>query len=154
MEVMLGKLAPYFLIGLLDAAFCLVFGVFWFDVPFRGDVATLFLATSLFLVVVLGIGYLVSVKIKSQVGAAQMGLLLTLLPTTLLSGYAFPIDQMPPLVQGVTYLVFARYYVTALKALFLKGSGIVDLAPELLAMVAYAAVVAFLAARAFRKNLD
>ena len=154
MEVMLGKLAPYFLIGLLDAAFCLVFGVFWFDVPFRGDVATLFLATSLFLVVVLGIGYLISVKIKSQVGAAQMGLLLTLLPTTLLSGYAFPIDQMPPLVQGVTYLVFARYYVTALKALFLKGSGIVDLAPELLAMVAYAAVVAFLAARAFRKNLD
>ena len=154
MEVMLGKLAPYFLIGQLDAAFCLVFGVFWFGVPFRGSIATLFLATSLFLVVVLGIGYFISVKIKSQVGAAQIGLLLTLLPTTLLSGYAFPIDQMPPPVQAVTYLVFARYYVTALKALFLKGSGIVELAPQLLAMAVYAAAIAFLAARAFRKNLD
>ncbi len=153
-EVMLGKLAPYFLIGLLDAAFCLVFSVFWFGVPFRGAIVTLFIATSLFLIVVLGIGYLISVKIKSQVGAAQIGLLVTLLPTALLSGYTFPIDQMPPPVQAVTYLVFARYYVTALKALFLKGSGIFDLAPQLLAMVAYAAVVAFLAARAFRKNLD
>ncbi len=154
MEVMLGKLTPYFLIGLLDAAFCLIFAVFWFGVPFRGAVLTLFIATSLFLVVVLGIGYLISVKIKSQVGAAQIGLLVTLLPTALLSGYTFPIDQMPPPVQAVTYLVFARYYVTALKALFLKGSGIFDLAPQLLAMAAYAAVVAFLAARAFRKNLD
>lgn len=154
MEVMLGKLAPYFLIGLLDAAFCLVFGVFWFGVPFRGAVLTLFIATSLFLVVVLGIGYLISVKIKSQVGAAQIGLLVTLLPTALLSGYTFPIDQMPQPVQAITYLVFARYYVTALKALFLKGSGIFDLAPQLLAMAVYAAVVAFLAARAFRKNLD
>ena len=154
MEVMLGKLAPYFVIGLLDAAFCLIFGVFWFGVPFRGAVSTFFVATALFLVVVLGIGYLISVKIKSQVGAAQIGLLVTLLPTALLSGYAFPIDQMPPPVQAVTYLVFARYYVTALKALFLKGSGIFDLAPQLLAMVVYAAVVAFLAARAFRKNLD
>ncbi|MGA2087856.1 MAG: ABC transporter permease [Stellaceae bacterium] len=154
MEVMFGKLAPYFLIGLLDAAFCLVFGVFWFDVPFRGTVSTLFVATSLFLVVILGIGYLISVKIKSQVGAAQIGLLVTLLPTALLSGYTFPIDQMPPPVQAITYLVFARYYVTALKALFLKGSGILDLAPQLLAMAAYAAVIAFLASRAFRKNLD
>jgi ABC-2 type transport system permease protein len=152
--VMFGKLAPYFLIGLLDAAFCLVFGVFWFGVPFRGAVLTLFIATSLFLVVVLGIGYLISVKIKSQVGAAQIGLLVTLLPTALLSGYTFPIDQMPPPVQAITYLVFARYYVTALKALFLKGSGILDLAPQLLAMAAYAAVIAFLASRAFRKNLD
>lgn len=154
MEVMLGKLAPYFLIGLLDAAFCLVFSVLWFGVPFRGAIVTLFIATSLFLVVVLGIGYLISVKIKSQVGAAQIGLLVTLLPTALLSGYTFPIDQMPQPVQAVTYLVFARYYVTALKALFLKGSGIFDLAPQLLAMVVYAAVIAFLAARAFRKNLD
>lgn len=154
MEVMLGKLAPYFAIGMLDAAFCLAFGVFWFGVPFRGAAMTLFLATALFLVVVLGIGYLISVNIKSQVGAAQIGLLVTLLPTTLLSGFAFPIDQMPAPIQGVTYLVFARYYITALKALFLKGSGLVDLAAPLAAMAIYAAVIAYLAARAFRKTLD
>ncbi|HXQ39981.1 MAG TPA: ABC transporter permease [Candidatus Udaeobacter sp.] len=154
MELMLGKLAPYFAIGLLDAVFCLGFAVFWFQVPFRGTLLTLFFGTSLFLVVVLGIGYLISTMIRSQVGAAQIGLLVTLLPTTLLSGYAFPIDQMPLAVQAVTYLVFARYYVTILKAVFLKGSGILDLWAPSLAMVAYAAIVAFLAARAFRKRLD
>jgi len=154
MELMLGKLAPYFAIGLLDAVFCLGFAVFWFQVPFLGTLLTLFFGTSLFLVVVLGIGYLISTMIRSQVGAAQIGLLVTLLPTTLLSGYAFPIDQMPLAVQAVTYLVFARYYVTILKAVFLKGSGILDLWAPSLAMVAYAAIVAFLAARAFRKRLD
>lgn len=154
MEVMLGKLFPYFVIGLLDAVFCLVFAVFWFQVPFRGTLATLFFTTSLFLVVVLGIGYLISTAIRSQVGAAQIGLLVTLLPTSLLSGYTFPIDQMPPAVQVVTYLVFARYYVTILKAVFLKGSGVADLWAPILAMIVYAAAVAFVAARAFRKTLD
>ena len=154
MELMLGKLLPYFAIGLLDAVFCLAFAVFWFDVPFRGTLATLFFTTSLFLIVVLGIGYLISTAIRRQVGAAQIGLLVTLLPTTLLSGFAFPIDQMPPAVQAVTFVVFARYYVTILKAVFLKGSGILDLTAPILAMIAYAGIVAFLAARAFRKRLD
>ena len=154
MELMLGKLLPYFAIGLLDAVFCLAFAVFWFDVPFRGTLATLFFTTSLFLIVVLGIGYLISTAIRRQVGAAQIGLLVTLLPTTLLSGFAFPIDQMPPAVQAVTFVVFARYYVTILKAVFLKGSGILDLTAPILAMIVYAGVVAFLAARAFRKRLD
>lgn len=154
MELMLGKLLPYFAIGLLDAVFCLAFAVFWFEVPFRGTLVTLFFTTSLFLVVVLGIGYLISTAIRSQVGAAQIGLLVTLLPTTLLSGFAFPIDQMPPAVQAVTYLVFARYYVTILKAIFLKGSGFLDLMAPILAMIIYAGVIAFLAARAFRKRLD
>jgi ABC-2 type transport system permease protein len=154
MELMLGKLVPYFAIGLLDAVFCLAFAVFWFAVPFRGTLVTLFFTTSLFLVVVLGIGYLISTAIRSQVGAAQIGLLVTLLPTTLLSGYAFPIDQMPLPVQAVTYLVFARYYVTILKSVFLKGSGFLDLAAPIVAMIVYAAIVTFLAARAFRKQLD
>ncbi len=154
MELMLGKLLPYFAIGLLDAVFCLAFAVFWFDVPFRGTLMTLFFTTSLFLTVVLGIGYLISTGIRRQVGAAQIGLLVTLLPTTLLSGFAFPIDQMPPAVQAVTYIVFARYYVTILKAVFLKGSGILDLTAPILAMIIYAGIIAFLAARAFRKRLD
>lgn len=152
-ELMIGKLTPYFVIGMLDAAFCLVFSVFWFDVPFRGSLTTLFATTALFLIVVLGIGYLISCAIRSQVGAAQMGLLVTLLPTSLLSGYTFPIDQMPPVVQGVTYLVFARYYVTILKSVFLKGSTLQELAGPVLALVVYAAVIFILAARAFRKRL-
>jgi len=154
MELMIGKLVPYFAIGLLDAAFCLVFAIAWFDVPFRGSYVTLFLTTSLFLVVILGIGYLISVAIRSQVGASQIALLLTMLPTTLLSGFAFPIDQMPAVIRAITYLVYGRYYVTILKSVFLKGSGLTDLLLPVAALSVYAAAIAFLAARAFRKTLD
>jgi len=154
LELMLGKLLPYFLIGMVDAAICLALAVFWFDVPFRGTLATLFFTTSLFLVVVLCIGYYVSVTIRSQVGASQIALLLTMLPTVLLSGFAFPIDQMPGLVQAVTYLVSGRYYVTILKSVFLKGDGAIQLAVPILCLALYAAVLVVLAARSFRKTLD
>ena len=154
MEIMLGKLHPYFVIGLLDAVFCLLFALFWFEVPFRGSFITLFITTSLFLVVVLGIGYMISVAIRSQLGASQVALLMTMLPTALLSGYAFPIDQMPAPIQAVTYLVYARYYVTILKSIFLKGSGIADLAVPIGLLALYALVIAFFAVRAFRKTLD
>ena len=89
-EVMLGKLLPYLVLGWLDAAFCLALATLWFEVPYRGTICTLFVTTTLFLVVVLGIGYLMSVLIRSQIGASQIALLLTMLPTTLLSGYMFP----------------------------------------------------------------
>jgi ABC-2 type transport system permease protein len=154
LEVMLGKLIPYFAIGLADAAFCLLVTVFWFHVPFRGSVATLVFTTSLFTLVVLGIGYLVSVHIHSQLGASQVALLLTMLPTTMLSGYTFAIDQMPAPIQAASFLVYARYYVTILRALFLKGSPITDLAVPILALVAYASLIIWLSARAFRKYLE
>ena len=154
MEVMLGKLLPYFGIGLLDAGLCIALALFWFQVPFRGTFFTLFATTALFLVVVLGIGYLISVSIRSQLGASQIALLLTMLPTTLLSGYTFPIDQMPKPIQAITYLVHARYYVTILKGVFLKGLGVTQLATPILALTLYAMVIAFFAARAFRKTLE
>lgn len=154
LEVMTGKLLPYFAIGAFDAAFCLCASAFWFDVPFRGSLATLVLTTFLFTVVVMGIGYLVSVRIRSQLGASQVALMLTMLPTSLLSGYTFPIDQMPAPIQAVTLLVHARYYVTILRAVFLKGSTVADLAVPILALVLYAAAIIWIAARAFRKRLD
>ncbi len=154
LELMLGKLLPYFAIGMIDAAICLALAVFWFDVPFRGTLATLLFTTSLFLIVVLCIGYYVSVSIRSQVGASQVALLLTMLPTILLSGFAFPIDQMPVFVQGITYLVSGRYYVTILKSVFLKGAGAVELAVPILCLALYAVALVVLAARSFRKTLD
>jgi ABC-2 type transport system permease protein len=153
MELMLGKLLPYFLIGLVDAAICLGFAVLWFGVPFRGSLAVLLLATSLFLVVVLSMGYFVSTSIRSQIGASQIALLLTVMPISLLSGYAFPIDQMPAPIRFLTYIIYARYFVTILKSVFLKGSGVAALAFPLMALVVYAACLAWLAARAFRKQL-
>jgi ABC-2 type transport system permease protein len=154
MELMAGKILPYFFIGLIDAALCLLIAVFWFEAPFRGAVSTLFLTTSLFLVVVLGLGYFISASIRSQVGASQIALVATLLPTTLLSGFAFPIEQMPAPIQWLTYLVPARYYFAILKSVFLKGSALGDLLAPIALLALYAAIIGLLAARAFRKTLD
>ncbi|SCC93753.1 ABC-2 type transporter [Thiomonas sp. X19] len=154
LEVMLGKLIPYFVVGMVDAAVCLGLAVFWFGVPFRGSLLTLFAATALFSLVILGIGYLISVRVRSQLGASQIALLVTLLPTTLLSGYTFPIDQMPTPIQALTLIVYPRYYVTILRGIFLKGSGIIDLWQPLLGLVIFAVVIVWLAARAFHKRLD
>ncbi len=153
-EVMIGKLAPYLVLGWLDAAFCLAIAALWFGVPLRGTLFALFVTTSLFLLVVLSIGYLMSVLIRSQVGASQIALLATMLPTMLLSGYIFPIDQMPAVIRDITYLIYARYYVTIVKDLFLKGSSIAELSTPILFLVVYATAVMLLAARAFRKRLD
>ena len=154
LELMFGKLAPYFLIGMIDAAFCLAATAFWFHVPFRGSLVALLVTTALFALVVLGIGYLLSVRIHNQVGASQVALLVTLLPTTMLSGYTFPLDQMPVAVQAVSLFVFARYYVTILRAVFLKGSPLALLAVPVLALALTAGIIIWLAARAFRKRLD
>ena len=153
MELMVGKILPYFFIGLIDAAFCLIIAVFWFETPFRGAVMTLFLTTSLYLIVVLGLGYFISASIKSQIGASQIALVVTMLPTTLLSGFAFPIEQMPAPVQAITYLVPARYYFSILKAIFLKGSGLGDLIAPIALLALYATIIGLLAARAFKKTL-
>ncbi len=154
LELMLGKLLPYFVVGMIDACICLALAVFWFQVPFRGTLPAMAFTTGLFLTVVLCIGYYVSVSIRSQVGASQVALILTMLPTTLLSGFSFPIDQMPPAVQTVTYLVSGRYYVTILKGLFLKGAPWTELLLPILCLTLYALVMILLAARAFRKTLD
>ncbi|HYB90160.1 MAG TPA: ABC transporter permease [Candidatus Binataceae bacterium] len=154
LEIMAGKLGPYLLIGLADAAFSAVFAVGWFGVPFRGGRVAFFFVTTLFLIVVLGIGYIISVTTRSQLGASQYALLVTLLPTTMLSGFAFPIDQMPATIRAITYVVYSRYYVSALKRIFLGGAGIPDLAPQIIAMTVYAVVIGYFATRAFRKQLQ
>ncbi|AIO70471.1 ABC transporter permease [Burkholderia oklahomensis] len=153
-ELMLGKVIPYFAIGFVDAAFCLLTTVYWFGVPFRGSLLTLIATTALFTLVVLGIGYLMSVRIRSQLGASQVALLLTMLPTTMLSGYAFAIEQMPVPIQAVTLVVYARYYVTILRSVFLKGGPFSNVAAPFAALALYALVIGWLSVRAFRKHLD
>ncbi|MCB5944020.1 ABC transporter permease [Acidocella sp. KAb 2-4] len=154
LELMFGKMTPYFAIGLLDAAFCLAVAAFWFEVPFRGSLFALIVTTALFALVVMGLGYLLSVRIHSQLGASQIALMLTMLPTTMLSGYTFPLDQMPRAVQAVSLIVPARYYVAILRAVFLKGSSLWEMAVPIAALVIYAGLIIRAAARAFRKSLD
>jgi ABC-2 type transport system permease protein len=153
LEVMLGKLVPYFAIGMLDTALCTALGILIFDVPFRGQLTTLFGSSALFLVVVLGLGYLISVIAKSQLAASQIALIVTFLPAFLLSGFLFAIEQMPVALQWFTRIIPARYYVAILKSVFLKGTTIETLYAEMLALAVFALIVVTLARRAFRKQL-
>jgi ABC-2 type transport system permease protein len=153
LELMLGKLAPYFVIGLLDTCLCVGFGILWFGVPFRGSWSIFFIASTLFLIVVLSLGYFFSVVAKSQLAASQIALLATFLPAFLLSGFLFPIDQMPVAIQIVTYIMPARYYMDIIRNVFLKGSPIALLLKELLALAFLSSLLVFMATRIFKKKL-
>ena len=153
LEIMLGKLAPYFVIGMLNTGMCAAIGIWWFEVPFRGSVAALFASSALFMMVVLGLGYVISVVGKSQLAASQMALVVTFLPAFLLSGFLVSIDQMPAAIRALTHVIPARYYVTILKDVFLKGSGLGLLEGDLLALALFAVALTLVATRAFKKKL-
>jgi ABC-2 type transport system permease protein len=154
LEIQIGKLAPYFLIGMADTAGCSAVAVWWFGIPFRGSWTALLACSVLFLGVVLSLGYLISVIAKSQLGACQMAMLATFLPTFLLSGFLFPIDQMPVVVQWITLVLPARYYVSILRNIFLKGVEVRLMAGQLMALAIIAMALITLATRAFHKRLE
>jgi drug efflux transport system permease protein len=153
LEIQIGKLAPYFILGIADTALCAAVALWWFGVPFRGRWTVLFGSSSLFLIVVLSLGYYISVTAKSQLGACQLAILATFLPTFLLSGFIFPIDQMPLIVQWLTRILPARYYVEILRSVFLKGTEFRLLAGQTLSLAAIAAVLIVFSTRAFQKRL-
>jgi ABC-2 type transport system permease protein len=140
-----GKTLPYFLISLASAALIILASMVLFGLPMRGNWLTLLLAVSLFLVGALGTGLLISTVAESQQVAFQMALLISLLPTIMLSGFIFPISGMPAFLQAVTYVVPARYFLVALRGIVLKGSAVSHLGVPLLALAAYAAAMLALA---------
>ncbi len=154
MEIMLGKLTPYFVLGMFDVLVCVLLAIYWFHVPFRGSFVTLLISSALFLVVVLSLGFFISVVAKTQFAACQIALLATFLPAFLLSGFLFSVDQMPPFLQLVTRIIPARYYVSALKKIFLKGTPMAMLSAELVPLAVFAFVLALLATRTFHKRLE
>jgi ABC-2 type transport system permease protein len=154
MEIMLGKLAPYFVIGMFDVAVCAFLAIAWFHVPFRGSFATLTLSSALFMIVVLALGFLISVLAKNQFAASQIALLITFLPAFLLSGFLFSIEQMPPVLQLITRVLPARYYVSVLKKIFLKGTPTAMLSADLVPLAVFAVILTFVATRSFHKRLE
>jgi ABC-2 type transport system permease protein len=154
LEIQIGKLAPYFLIGIADTAICAAVSLWWFAVPFRGRWSVLFGSSALFMVVVLSLGYYISVTAKSQLGACQLALLATFLPTFLLSGFVFPIDQMPIVVQWITTILPGRYYVEILRSVFLKGTDFKILSGHIFALGIIACVFVFFSTQAFQKRLE
>ncbi|MGO9865320.1 MAG: ABC transporter permease [Terriglobales bacterium] len=152
-EIMLGKLAPYFVIGMFDVIVCALIAIYWFQVPFRGSVLTLLLSSAMFMVVVLSLGFFISVTAKNQFAASQIAMLITFLPAFLLSGFLFAIEQMPIALQWITRILPARYYVSALKKIFLKGTPTALLYADLVPLAVFALVLAVLATRTFHKRL-
>ena len=152
-EIMLGKLAPYFVIGMFDVIVCAAIAIYWFQVPFRGSFQTLLLSSAMFMVVVLSLGFLVSVVARSQLAASQIALIITFLPAFLLSGFLFPIEQMPVVMQWITRILPARYYVSVLKNIFLKGTPAALLYADLVPLAVFALVLALLATASFHKRL-
>jgi len=153
-ELILGKLAPYFAVGVLDLILSVLAGRYLFDVPMRGSVVLLSVMSLIYLVGALCMGILISTLTKSQLLASQMAFTTTFLPAFLLSGFMFDIENMPRILRIVTYAVPARYFIAILRGLYLKGMGLRELWPECLLLTAFGALMMTLAMRSFRKRLE
>jgi ABC-2 type transport system permease protein len=153
-EIMFGKLIPYFVLGMADTIISALIAIYWFKVPFRGSFITLLTSSALFLVVVLSMGFFISVLAKGQFAASQIALLVTFLPAFLLSGFLFAIEQMPAVLQWITRIIPARYYVSILKKIFLKGTPTEMLSADLVPLALFALLLAILATRSFHKRLS
>lgn len=148
-----GKLLPYVAIGLFDVAGATLAGVLVFGVPFNGSVVLLAVMTLLFLLGALGLGIFISAAVRSQVLAMQVAIVATYLPALLLSGFLFDIAGMPRVLQAVSYVIPARYYIAVTRGVFLKGVGLETLWIQGVFMVGFAAAGLGLATLAFRKRL-
>jgi len=152
-EMVLGKMLAYFLVGLTDAAVTVIVGLLIFQVPFRGSYLMLGLSTCLFLFGALFWGIFVSAVSPTQLQAYQIGILTSFLPAFLLSGFVYAIETMPAIIQVITHVVPARYFVTILKGVFLKGVGISVLWPDMCFLALYATIVFLLAVRKLNQKM-
>lgn len=152
-EVILGKLAPYFLIGMLDVLIAVVMAVFLFHVPLRGSVPLLFAMAALFIIGTLAQGILISTLARQQLLASQFAMISTFLPAFLLSGFIFAISNMPVPVQIITHIVPARYFVSLVKGIYLRGVGLETLWRDAVFLFCFATIVLGLAITRFQKKL-
>jgi len=153
-ELILGKLIPYFLIGFADTILTILMSTLLFNVPLRGSIMLLLGLSGIFLFGGLSFGILMSIAGKTQLAASQAALLTSFLPAFLLSGFIFSISNIPKPLQLVTYLIPARYFVTILKGIFLKGSTLKVLWLESLLLTLFAVIVFIAANRKFRKRIE
>ena len=151
-ELILGKLLPYGIIGFLDVLLVLAVAIYWFDVPMRGSVALLLAASVVYLVCTLGLGLFVSTISSTQQQAMMTATFFFLMPMIYLSGFIFPIENMPTVIQWVTYAIPLRYFLVIVRGIFLKGVGWDVLWPQFAALAAWGALVITLAAARTRKR--
>ncbi len=145
LELVLGKMSAYFALGVVDTLLAVVLGVAVFGVPLRGNLVLLAISCFVFLAGALCWGIFLSAMVRSQLLAYQLGMISSFLPAFLLSGFVFAIENMPLPVQISTYVIPARYFVTILKGIFLKGVGVPVIGTEILLLTVFAVVVAMAA---------
>ncbi len=153
-EILVGKLLPYFVLGMGGMALSVAMALWLFAVPLHGHFLTLALASALFLLVALGMGLLISSVGKSQFVSGQIAIIVTFLPAFILSGFVFDIRSMPTAIQIITHVVAARYFVAILQSVFLAGDVWPILWPNLLALLLMAAIFLGLTLRRSQKRLD
>ena len=151
-ELILGKLVPYFAIGMFDVLLAVLIGEFLFQVPLRGNGALVFCMAALFLPGALTMGMLAGIITRSQLVASQLAMVLTFLPSFLLSGFMYSIANMPPFLQGLTYVVPARFFVAILKRIYLKGAGLEMFIIEAAGLVVFAVVLIVVANIKLKKS--
>ena len=152
LEIVLGKLLPYMVLSFIAVLLVIAVGGWVFDVPFRGPLWALGVFSVLFLVATLGQGLLISIATRNQMVATQLATLMSVLPSLLLSGFMFPIENMPLVLQGLSFLVPARYYIEALRGVLLRGTGLAELWPQALGLIVYAVAMIVLSTRLFRRT--
>jgi ABC-2 type transport system permease protein len=152
-ELVVGKILPYAILAFIDTFEILVIGHWWFKVPIRGDLGLIFALSGLFVLSSLGIGLFASTIANTQ-QEAFITVMVTMLPTIFLSGFFFPIEAMPKLLQYVSAIVPLRYYLVIIRALMLKGVGIQALTEQIMALTIFAIAIMGAAAFRFRKRLD
>jgi ABC-2 type transport system permease protein len=153
-ELMLGKVAPWVALGLIDVVVITLVGVLVFGVPLRGSVLTLALAAFLFVLCCLSLGLIISARAPSLETANFLGLMVAFLPGFMLSGFAFPLNSIPTVLQWVSYLFPARYMTVITRAIFLKGADLSVLGPEVTALAVYAIVGITVASLLWSRRAD
>ena len=153
-ELIAGKLLPYALVGMLDVVLVLVAAIYWFEVPMRGSIPLLFGMTAVYLMTTLGLGLFVSTVSNTQQQAMMTTVFFFLTPMIYLSGFIFPIENMPGWIQPWTYLIPLRYFLVILRGIFLKGVGLEVLWPQALALLAWGVVILTLATLRSSKRLE
>ncbi len=151
-EFILGKTLPFAIIGMIDVLIVSAVGVFWFEVPIHGSLLVLLSGTALYLLTMLGTGLFISTISRTQ-QQALMSIFLFFFPVMLLSGFAFPVENMPPAVQWLTIVNPLKYFLVIVRSVFLRGVGIDVLWPEMLALALIGVTTLFLAIRRVHKTL-
>lgn len=153
-ELLIGKLLPYFVLGMIALGICVFITLVWFNIPFRGSYGLLIVVSSVYLFPALSLGLLISTLAKNQFVAAQAALIIGFLPALLLSGFLFQISSMPWWLQYITHIIPAKYFVSILQTLFLTGDIYAVIMPNLVAMLVLGSVIFIAILKTTRKRID